>query len=321
MAVIGLYHPLRLRGRLLKWLAGALVSSGLSNRLGCFRGDSTAEVEWLRASAEAGCVGFLGCNPAHGPRCILGGILPGSGERFVAKLGFDESAGAIRREGMILAGLSGRFKGVIRPLGMDEGGDWVLLRLPYLGDHAPLVMQDEGVAGLLGSWLGSESDSLGENAWAARLLRRVPESAVAPGWHERMRARVVRRALVHGDFAVWNLRIVEDGLCALDWEWAEESGVAGVDLAHGLRQESFMVRGMTPRRAVSWMLEEADKAPWRGYLEEAGWAGALEDWLVLGLLHSHFHALNDSSSLLEVLGVSLGGDSTAREGAPASGRP
>ena len=57
-----------------------------------------------------------------------------------------------------------------------------------------------------------------------------------------MRDRVVRTALVHGDFAVWNLRLLPTGPAAIDWEWAVEEGAAGIDFAHGLRQEAVMLR-------------------------------------------------------------------------------
>ncbi len=66
-----------------------------------------------------------------------------------------------------------------------------------------------------------------------------------------------------------------------------------------------MVRGMKPAVAVEWMLREARSERWRDYVADCGWSGMEEDWLRLGLLHSHFNALNPSVELLEVLGVHL----------------
>ncbi len=66
-----------------------------------------------------------------------------------------------------------------------------------------------------------------------------------------------------------------------------------------------MVRGMKPERAVLWMLEQAESPTWSGYLDLCGWAGAYDDWLRLGLLHSHFNALNPSAELLKELDIHL----------------
>lgn len=306
-AVVGLYHPQRWRGRILKNFAQLLVAANSSLGLQVFRSNTHRhpEVSWLREAAEAGTIGFLGCNPAHGPRCILGGILPGTGGKFVAKLGFSESSEAIRREAAFLKAVKGRFPGIIAPMDFDEGIDWKLLRLPYLGEKGPGGMLDMKVANLLNAWLGTDQITISELPWAMRLLDKVPPSAVAPGWHHRIGSHRVRRALMHGDFAVWNLRIVDDGICALDWEWADEHGMAGIDLAHGLRQECYMVKGMSPGETVKSILAQAETPPWKEYLGNSGWGEHLSDWLSLGLLHSHFNALNDSTKLLEILGIRL----------------
>lgn len=68
-----------------------------------------------------------------------------------------------------------------------------------------------------------------------------------------------------------------------------------------------MVRGMKPGAAVEWMLGEARSPRWRDYIAACGWSGAEEDWLRLGLLHSHFNALNPSAELLDVLGLRVNG--------------
>ena len=110
---------------------------------------------------------------------------------------------------------------------------------------------------------------------------------------------------MHGDFAVWNLRLVPTGPCAIDWEWAEEHGVAGIDLAHGLRQEAVMIRELSAEAAVKRILRQARNRTWSSYLDACGWSGSLEDWLKMGLLHSHFNARSESGEMLAVLGIKL----------------
>ena len=166
-------------------------------------------------------------------------------------------------------------------------------------------MADERIKNLLQAWLGEEIRLLGEIPWARELIAKVPVHAAPDGWHERMASLRIRTCLLHGDFAVWNLRVTSSGLVAIDWEWGREHAAAGVDLAHGLRQECYMVRGMNPQPAVSWMLDQASSALWNDYLDLSGWTGETENWLRLGLLHSHFNALNDSTGLLDELKIRL----------------
>ena len=332
--VAELYQPQRLKGRLFLALAKIAIASGLARWLPAYQFPAAAapQAAWLQAAAAMGSVGFLGCNPNHGPRCVLAGIDPDTGAKFVAKLGLAQSAAAVRREAAVLHRLHGKFPGVVGSLGLETraaadgghsgniipppagvlsadpaavAGDWALLRLPHLGIESPKSMADVRITRLLEQWLGGESFLLGERPWSAALIAKVPLAAAPAGWHQRMRSLRIRGALLHGDFAVWNLRVATHGLVAIDWEWADENAVAGMDLAHGLRQECYMVRGMPPPQAVPWMLAQAASAGWREYLKLSGWGDACEDWLRLGLLHSHFNALNPSADLLGELGIRL----------------
>lgn len=243
LLVAELYQPQRLKGRVFRLVAKGMIQLGIAKRFPSFVPGAAVlpRVAWLRDAAAAGSVGFLGCNPNHGLRCVLAGLEPATGERFIAKLGFGKSAAAVSREHQVLSALAGRWPGVVATLGLERGeweaaGEveekggpvepeaWALLRLPHLGEVAPRSMADPGVRGLLASWLGSESVPVGSLPWASALLDRVPREAVPPGWHERIRSHGVRKALLHGDFAVWNLRKSGGGMVALDWEWGKKAG-------------------------------------------------------------------------------------------------
>ena len=176
--VLDLYHPHRFKGRLFRVLVRALLRLGVYHSIlrpqaGC---EVEPEVSWLRGAAESGLVGFVGGNPAHGPRCLLGGFdridnpVP-----FVGKLGFDDSRAAIVREAAVLERLAGRFPGVLRPLAFDSGPDWALLRLPYLGFRAPVDMAVPEVIDLLVDWLGTDHRPLGETESAGNAHRACAE--------------------------------------------------------------------------------------------------------------------------------------------------
>lgn len=309
--VIGMYQPHRMTGRLFRLLAHMVMATGLWRLMSkvLLLGTGEPQVAWLQQAARRGTIGFLGCNPVHGPRCIIGGVDPANGRPFVAKLGMDNSAASVVREHEVLVSLHGRYEGVLPSLGLDRGVDWALMRLPHLGEQSPLSMLDSSVPSLLRSWLGEEWISLEESDFARKLLEQVSPEQAPPGWHERMRKAKIRKALIHGDFAVWNTRYEIDAsgqpterLIALDWEWATEQGIAGVDLAHGLRQEAYLIKRMSAKESVDWMLQQATRGPWTSYLQDSGWAGEAKDWLSLGLLHSHFNAKNPSEELLAELG-------------------
>jgi hypothetical protein len=168
-------------------------------------------------------------------------------------------------------------------------------------------MADPAVPELLHGWLGGGLECLGAIAWAGDLLCRAESAGADSSWCATMRRRELRPSLVHGDFAVWNLRLVPEGPCAIDWEWAVEDGVGGVDLAYGLRQEAVLVRRLDADGAVSYILGQARQKALGAYLAACGWEGAHEDWLILGLLHTHLNTNSDCGGMLEALGVSLGG--------------
>ena len=303
--VLDLYQPRRLTGKCFKRAAGALNMTDFRHLSHLYSPSdkSIPAVEWLRDAAECGTIGFLGCNPAHGLRCIATGILPETGESFIAKLGFDESAVAVRREHDTINKIRRQHKGIVDPVDRSEGDDWYMMRLPHLGNKTLTSISTKGVVELLNEWLYDHETKLSDNSWANCLIERTCVDQALRGWHGHMQRLNIRCSLMHGDFAIWNLRKTPSGVQAMDWEWAEPEGIAGIDLVHGLRQEAHLIRKLSAPASISWMKEQATQAPWSAYLKEAGWAGELDNWLRLGLLHSHYNAKNESRNLLREMGI------------------
>ena len=307
-SVLDLYHPYRRPGQAFRAVACSYVATGAYRTvLPAHAGGGGCEVDWLAAAAEQGRVGFLGGNPAHGLRCALGGLTAGAdGEPFVAKLGFDQGMTTIADEARITRHLAERHTGIPQVLSFQHGADWALLRLPNLGYRAPRHMGVPEIHGLLRDWLRDEWRDGNELPWLCDLLDQARAAGVATDWCKKMLERRYRLSLQHGDFAIWNLRLTPVGLYAIDWEWAVEHGIGGMDLAHGLRQEAAMIRRLGARRAIARIRRQAARTHWRFYLEACGWGQAHDDWLRLGLIRSHFNAESDSRALLAELGVRLG---------------
>jgi hypothetical protein len=306
--VLDLYRPQRFKGKLFKLAATLLSQKG--PRFGSYHHQPSTKIlphiSWMHEAAREGSLGFLGCNPTHGLRCIIAGIDPTSGETFIAKLGFGESADTVRKEHAAIMNLYERLPGVIRPIGHESCDDWFLLRLPYLGNNSPSSMDPPAIKKLLCSWIYKETVRIDSLKPMSDIIHRAQVDRELSGWHQKIGALEVSRALVHGDFAVWNLRNTNKGLFAIDWEWAEPNGIAGIDLIHGLRQEASMVRKFKPEAAIQWMLEQLKSKAWTPYLKKSGWDNHLLDLLRIGLLNSHFNAKNDSSGLLAEIGIHVG---------------
>ena len=308
-SVLDLYHPYRPAGQTFRAMASAYVATGAYRRVlpAQAGGGGGCEVDWLAAAAAKGRVGFLGGNPAHGLRCALGGLTSGPHpEPFVAKLGFDQGMSVIADEARMTQKLAERYVGIPRVLSFQRGADWALLRLPNLGYHAPRHMGVPEVHGLLLDWRRDEWREGSGLPWLRDLLDKARAAGVAADWCNRMLGRRYRLSLQHGDFAIWNLRLTPVGLYAIDWEWAVEDGIAGMDLAHGLRQEAVMIRRLGAHRAIERIRRQASRPHWRFYLDSCGWGNSIDDWLRLGLIRSHFSAESDSRALLAELGLNLG---------------
>lgn len=305
--VIDLYQPQRVKGKLFKHAVTLLSQKG--RKFGAYshqpEEDIIPNILWIQEAARAGSLGFLGCNPTHGLRCVIAGIDPTSGETFVAKLGFEKSADAVKIEYTALLDLHDQFPGVIKPTGYESADDWYLMRLPYLGNNSPSSMSHPAIEKLLSSWLSRETVEINECKLVAQMLKHAQTDHELSAWHRKIGALKISRALVHGDFAVWNLRNTNEGLFAIDWEWAEPEGIAGIDLVHGLRQEASMVLKLKPKAAIGWILEQLKSKEWAEYIKQSGWQSHHLDLVRIGLLNSHFNSKNDSRELLAEIGIHL----------------
>ncbi|MDA7629343.1 phosphotransferase [Akkermansiaceae bacterium] len=290
--VLKLYRPMKFRARVMAWCLRAGIFFGLHQFLGkSFKGSGAPAVSWLKNSES---IGFLGCNPSHGIRCVF---LDRNrdGVNRVTKVAIGAGHNSLENEGEQLAILSGKFEGIPKLGGTEKGTDWTALWTKHYAVPGPRAMEAAVVVPLLEGWLGSTSVRLGE----VELLIPVLEEA-SPDLAKVIRKQVVRRALVHGDFTPWNLRWDGDQLMAIDWEWGCEEGVSGLDLGHGLVMEGHLVGKLSGVELVDSVLKKAECREIDKYLRESGWTN-LEVWLSLVFLQSGITVGCDFQKELEVL--------------------
>jgi hypothetical protein len=272
--VLKLYRPMRPKARLVAAGLSGAARCGLHGLVGRkIEGTGPCEISWLRDSGE---LGFLGCNPSHGIRAV---ILSRDHERGlkVTKLAIGGRHGSLRDEAQKLDQFSEQHGGISSLGGLEEGPDWTAFWTKFYAKPGPRKMRGE-VVPLLEKWRSDEVVRLGSVDWLARAIEGVPESMGG-----KLRELILRRALVHGDFAPWNLRWDEEDLVAVDWEWGCEDGVAGLDLGHGLVAEAHLVEGLSGEKLIERVLGQASEPRILKHLRESGWED-LRLWLFFILL-------------------------------------
>ena len=177
----------------------------------------------------------------------------------------------------------------------ERGADWAAFWTHHAAGNGPQSLAGEGVVPLLERWLGAETVMIGNLPWVKNLVSEL----VVPV-RERLAGLEIRAALVHGDFTPWNLRHDGEELVAIDWEWAREDGLAGIDLGHGLVMEAKLVKGLVGEELVEGLLKMAEEGEISAYLEQAGWED-LTLWCLLSVLYSSDQAGVELEKELRVL--------------------
>ncbi|MDB4596932.1 hypothetical protein OAG86_01480 [Akkermansiaceae bacterium] len=261
--VVNLYRPMKWKARLVAAMLKKFVGFGGARLLKPVSTiGNSPEISWLNNEAT---IGFLGCNPGHGLRCI---VLSREGHEQikVTKLAVGGNVAPVRNEGMFLERVSGRVPGLPRYGGSSVGGDWAAFWTEYLPKNGPRELGGKLEIALLNSWLGETRVKLKHLFWVEKLLAEAPSDLCL-----RLDNIVIKEALLHGDFTPWNLRSGREGLVAIDWEWAREDGIGGVDLGHGLIMQGKLVYGLQGEGLVDYVLSKISGEEQAKYLSECGW--------------------------------------------------
>lgn len=287
---LGLYFPQGCKARL------AVSALRIANSLGMLRrvlrkvtASTCEEVSgaqpFTQEDLDAGRIGIQLCTSDHGSDCVVA-VRAGATPQTV-KWAPRPAADDLDQEARIMRQLSG--KGIcgvpsVGSVGGDEASSW--FEMAYLERVDVRSVTDGRAVWLLESWMSEEKENLletdlGRELWASEEW--TPQQKCL----DRLRKLKISRAVMHGDFVPWNFRQEAAQLMAINWKWAREDGLGGIDLCYGLLQEALLVKKLPPREALFYVRRAVESSVCVDYLEACGWGGATELWLKTGVFYRH----------------------------------
>ena len=290
--VVKLFRPMKGKACFVASCIESLSRMGVAPLMGSsFKGNSRGEISWLE---DCESIGFLGCNPGHGLRCIL--LSRDSSKEFVVtKLAVEGVHQDVAEEGRKLIQFSQKFEGVPEVISLESGDDWSAFSMRHLKDRGPMRLDQASVIKLLDDWLQEGYVSTVSLPWVNSILQKAPVKLAGA-----IAEQKIRKSLLHGDFAPWNLRSDRGSLMAVDWEWGSLDGLGGIDLGHGLLMTGNLVDGLKGAELVRSVMAHASDGLIKRYLENCGWENP-NAWLGLALLYSGSQANLEIKDELEYL--------------------
>ncbi len=262
------------------------------------------QVHWKQTAKRAGLNqvpaegGVLAGNPyAEGRRYLYVAFDDCAQPTYVAKIGIDTTARRkVRAETDFLLQHGCADRGIPLPLGTLEDNETSGLILPYISGSTPRL---PGSASMIHAVLAklvrrAESIELGDiRAW-----QQITDISV----RQSVSSRRVNPAIMHGDFAPWNILIDGNGLPHLvDWERGEPVGVPGWDWFHYVVQVECLVKRSRPHKVWQRLQETMADPAFQSYAEKTGIRG-IESTILRGYC---YHAL-------ELLKENRGGEDKER---------
>lgn len=308
---LGMYLPQGRKAKLAVSVLKAANALGLLQRIlpklvsGSIGATATSEpMPFSQEDIDRGRVGFLLCNPDHGCARVVavragGALRLQSHSASVFK--WTDLAGKAKLNSELyninfltrrsLSGVPG-----VRSEGSNSFSTW--FEMDHYAKADVVSVCEPHVIKLLESWMSEETIAPLDNKLVASLWA-TEEWTPYQNAIERLSILKIRKAVVHGDFATWNLRAGQDGLVSIDWEWAEPDGIAGLDLCYGLLQEALLVKKLSPRQALHDVKVAANSPCCKEYLKATGWHDAIDLWIKTGVFYRH--SRKPCPELLEVL--------------------
>ncbi|MDQ2912010.1 MAG: oligosaccharide flippase family protein [Chloroflexota bacterium] len=272
-AAFRIYTPYRLSARLQHFAARAVARTGsywsrdrvtiAQRTAGAFE-SAVHEVLDLPKAA----IGFASGSPVppHKPVFV---VLDARGTpRAFGKVAVEEGARVpLRREARVLAALAGKVPALSPPLLLERevDGRLVTVQGALPGAAGPRSFSDLHRRFLDELHNGKER-VVAETEYLGRLSRRLtsigqlaPEVAALRRLGPSLSNLRVRSTIIHGDFAPWNIRQVDDRISAFDWEHGCLDGIPVIDSLHHFLQVGVLLDGWNTDQAFDRLMSFASE--------------------------------------------------------------
>ena len=310
---LNLYSAQRRRAKIWRQLLPALFQTPLAGFFERIHFQADASAEIMQFMARQAGVPAESIFPAAikvsevGSRTRLVLLLSDEGGRpsQVIKAGLNAAGReATDREADILAQLPPGKLGCIRMVGRLSTPELSAFATDYFPGTSPY--DDAGLEHLFHDWLNPDApvplDSMAD--WH-ELAAAVTASDREP-WRQinsALAGKTIRTTLHHGDFAPWNVRIVNSrNLQTFDWERGRLQGIPGWDWFHFTIQTAVLARRYSAERAAAEVEQLVYSLRFKKYAAAAG-IGEIVQPLVLAYLLHHIRVtkpLEGSQKVVEL---------------------
>jgi hypothetical protein len=272
-AAFRIYTPYRLRARIQHIAARAIARTGRywsRDRVTIAQRSVSAFESTVRGVVRlpSPAIGFASGTPVppHKPVFV---VLDARGRpRAFGKVAVEEAARVpLRREARALAALAEKRPALAPALLLESevDGRLVTLQGALTGAAGPRSFTDMHRRFLDALETGQER-SVGDTEYLSQLRTRLssitelaPEVAALLRLGPSLSSLRVRGAIMHGDFAPWNIRQIGGRISAFDWEHACLDGISVIDSLHHVLQVGVLLNGWNAMTAFERLMSFASE--------------------------------------------------------------
>ena len=292
-----LYPAQTTRGRLARLLAGWALQARLPLGIKSVRVNLSPDdsfTRWLAslASIAPGILplfAVLAGNPnSPGQRFILLLFDPAGQPVAVVKAGVSAAAWIlIEQEQRFLESIQPSTPGIPPLRGIFGNPNVQAMALNFLPGRSPQAKDEHHLPQVLGNWLRPQQRVVFTDT---RIWRELSASSAEHAIYRSLTVAVRHQssagAIVHGDFAPWNVRVSPSGTwMVLDWERGDLNGLPAWDWFHYPIQKSILVQRQPVTALVAITEALLAENTFKAYAEAAGIIGHERSLMLLYLLY------------------------------------
>jgi hypothetical protein len=205
----------------------------------------------------------------------------------IVKVGLDSACRAtIEREADLLSNFPKHLIGCAAITGRFSSDTISAFATDFLSGRS--LDDGAGIEKLFHNWLEDEPREPIRNLTGWRELQLAAMAVDLPEWpilRDAIAEKTVRAAICHGDFAPWNVRLMDSEIIrAFDWERAHLKGIPAWDWFHFIVQTCILVKRYSPVQVATELEQLVRLRSFQNYAANAGIDEIVEPLLLAYLL-------------------------------------